>query len=103
MSFAKLVVFLAFIAFIGLIGWGFLTGEPIDLDAFTKDPWVIVGLGDLYIGFLLFAVLIFIVEPNKLVALLWVIPLFILGNGISALWLLINIDKFRARFARNAF
>ena len=99
MSGAKIAALVALVGFVALIGWGLMTGAPLDLGAFTADPWVIVGLGDLYIGFILIAVVIYIVEPVKWKAMCWIIPLFVIGNGLSALWLLLNVDKIRNRFA----
>ncbi len=46
-----------------------------------------VSLIDLYLGFVLIAILIWVFEPNKLIALAFILPLPILGNVWSAVWL----------------
>jgi hypothetical protein len=94
----KLVVGLVIVVFLAAMGWGALNKWPIDGDAFTQDPWVTVGLIDMILGFVLISVIIYIVEPVKWKALCWIVPLFIIGNGLSALWLFLNIDKIQAKF-----
>ena len=51
------------------------------------DPWGVVSLVDLYIGFIIAAVVIVIFERKKSVAALWVVPVFFLGNIVTAIWL----------------
>lgn len=95
----KLIAILLFVAFLALMGWGFMSKWPIDGGVFNSDPWLVVMLGDLMIGFALISLVIFIVEPVKWKAMLWIVPMFIVGNGLSALWLILNMDKIRARFS----
>jgi len=95
----KIVVGLALLAFLGAMGWGAMSKWPIDMEVFSSDPWLTVMLADMMIGFVLISVVIYIVEPVKWKALCWIVPLFVVGNGLSALWLLLNVDKIRARFS----
>lgn len=53
----------------------------------VSEPWGVVSLIDLYLGFVLIAILIWVFEPNKLIALVFILPLPILGNVWSAVWL----------------
>ena len=53
----------------------------------VSEPWGVVSLIDLYLGFVLIATLIWVFEPNKLIALAFILPLPILGNVWSAVWL----------------
>ena len=53
----------------------------------VSEPWGVVSLIDLYLGFVLIAILIWVFEPNKLIALAFILPLPILGNVWSAVWL----------------
>ena len=99
MTLSKTAAYLALGLFLALMLWAWSTGAPINLDAFTQDAWVTVGLGDLMIGFLLISIVIFVVEPVKWKALCWCAPMFIIGNGVGALWLILNIDRIRDRLA----
>ncbi|TDI59730.1 MAG: hypothetical protein E2O92_06950 [Alphaproteobacteria bacterium] len=95
----KIVVVLAIATFVVAMGWGALNKWPIDGAVFTSDPWVTVMLTDMMVGFALISVVIYIVEPVKWKALCWIVPLFIVGNGLSGLWLLLNLQKIQAKFS----
>ena len=66
---------------------------------FTIDPWMTAMTVDLFFGFLLMSVIIFIVEEATLKALLWCVPLFVVGNAVAAVWFLLNIDQIRKKLA----
>jgi hypothetical protein len=51
------------------------------------DPWGIVTLIDLYLGFILISVVVHAVERGRLIAWLVIAPTFFLGNVVTALWL----------------
>ena len=61
------------------------------LGQMLADPWVLVTLIDLYLGFFIAAAVIFLVEENKIVAALWALPVFFLGNVWTALWLIVRL------------
>lgn len=48
-------------------------------------PWGLVSLIDLYLGFVVLAVLIGLVERRG-AALGWIVALFVLGNVVGAAW-----------------
>ena len=73
------------------IGWAFQEASFSDsFSAITADPWGIVTLVDLYLGFVVFTLIVFLVEPRKSVAAAWCIPLFFLGNIISAVYVIVR-------------
>ena len=87
---------LLLLAIVWAIGVGDFAGEGAQL---LSMPWGIVTLVDLYAGFILTACIIWVVEPRKLTALLWALPIFFLGNIVSALWLVLRgIPRLRAAF-----
>jgi len=53
----------------------------------VSNPWGVVTLIDLYLGFFLLAVLIWLFEPDKRIALLFIVPMPFLGNVWTAVWL----------------
>ncbi len=86
----------------GLIVWALLAGDfSAAGDFLLGKPWGIVSMVDLYLGFLLSAVVIFLVEPDKRVALIWLLPIFVLGNIVTALWFVLRgLTRLRAAFSR---
>ena len=57
----------------------------------TSNPWGVVSLIDLYLSFFLIAVLIWVLEPNKLIALVFIVPLPFIGGLWPAVWLVSRI------------
>ncbi len=92
---ARLPVFLIRIAALaGTVGLTALIVEAVRSGDFaaagswlTGHPWGLVTLGDLYFGFLVTAVFIAGVERDWRRALLWILPLPLLGNIWAGLWL----------------
>ena len=66
----------------------------------TEDFWGWTALADLYLGFILIAIVIAHFEENKGVAIFWIVPLFFLGNIWSALWFVLKlptlVDRLKA-------
>jgi hypothetical protein len=52
-----------------------------------SGPWGVVSLADLYLGFFFIGVLIWLLEPSKPIALLFILPLPFLGNVWAAVWM----------------
>lgn len=77
-----------------------LTGFIGMLDQPTGWP-AIVTL-DLMIGFLFLSFMIYFVEGDVTKTLYWAVPLFILGNIVSAVYLVVNLDKIRGRLSAPA-
>ncbi len=66
-------------------------GLGVVLSAMVAEPWTLVTLIDLYLGFFLIAVVIFAVETSAVARLFWAIPVFFLGNIWSAAWLIVRL------------
>ncbi|WP_417423335.1 hypothetical protein [Hoeflea sp.] len=66
----------------------------------TSEPWGLVTLADLYLGFVLAAILIGLCEPRPVVALLWILPIPFLGNIWTVIWFIIRLPHLRERLAR---
>lgn len=65
--------------------------------AMVEDPWGIVALIDLYLGFVFLAVIIWLFERNKAIALLFILPLPFLGNIWAAVWIVWRLSALSAR------
>jgi len=94
------------LALLGLVIWAFTANQELHgtfFDQFavvTTLPWGVVSLADLYIGFLFFAVIVFLTERSWLVAALWAAPIFILGNIWAALWLVIRLPHLAKQLSK---
>lgn len=74
------------VSFVALIGWAIAFGDfATEGSWLVNNPWGIVSLADLYIGFLLSAIIIAGFE-KPLHALLWILPLPFLGNVWTLVW-----------------
>lgn len=97
MTIVRAVIGILGLALLGLILWAAfalrdLHGGFFDqVDVLTTLPWGVVTLADLYLGFVLFATLVFVTERSWLLAVLWAAPVFLLGNVWAALWFVIRL------------
>lgn len=66
----------------------------------VSGPWGVVTLADLYLGFAILAVLIFLLEPDRRLAFLFILPLPLLGNVWAALWLVVRLRAVTQRLRR---
>lgn len=92
MKIAKILAWVGVIAMtIGLMN-GFINGNfSADGAMLLNNPWGIVSLVDLYVGFGLFAMWIFFREKNWTARLVWMVLLMVLGFFIGSLYVLIKL------------
>ena len=96
----RIIAALGAIALAVSIVWASMTagqslGEAVGW--LVSEPWGVVSLIDLYLGFVLLAILIWVFETNKLIALAFILPLPILGNVWSAVWLAWRLGRLMAQ------
>lgn len=92
MKIAKIISFLGVIAMtIALIN-GFVNGSFFDDGSMIlNNPWGIVSLVDLYVGFILFALWMYYREKNIVSSIIWIILIMILGFFIGALYVFVAL------------
>jgi hypothetical protein len=85
------------IIFAALIIWAMQTGDFwAEGSWLTSNPWGIVSLTDLYLGFLVAATFMYFLEgPGA--RWFWIIPLPFLGNVWTLLWLAYRLPSLYAR------
>lgn len=94
------------LALLGLVIWAALALQDLHggflerLAVLTTLPWGIATLADLYFGFLLFAVLVFLTERSWLVAALWAVPVFFIGNIWAAIWFVIRLPHLAKQLSK---
>lgn len=97
----RTAVALLAIAFTAMIGWASVRGDfGAEFAAITAMPWGQVSLVDLYIGFGLYAAAVWIVEDKLTNKFLWALPIMVLGNAWSLIWIVVRWEKILARVGR---
>ncbi len=94
------------LALLGIVLWAAfalrdLHGSLLDqFSVVSTLPWGLTALADLYVGFVLFAIVVFLTERSWIRAAIWAMPIFILGNVWTALWLVIRLPVLARRLSR---
>lgn len=94
------------LALLGLVVWASFAMQDLhgafleQLAVLTTLPWGIATLADLYVGFLLFATLVFLTERSWLVAALWAAPVLVVGNIWAALWFVVRLPHLAKQLSK---
>jgi len=106
MNAVRILVGVAGLGLLGIVLWAAFAGADVHgsfLDqtgVVTTLPWGVAMLADLYVGFVLFAAIVFLAERSWLSAALWSVPLLFLGNIWAALWLALRLPSLIRRLNR---
>ncbi len=93
MKIAKIVAWVGFLAMTAVLIYGFIEGDFFaDGAKIFSNPWGIVSLVDLYVGFILFSGWIIYREKALLPSIIWVIMMMVLGFWAGALYTLIALQ-----------
>jgi hypothetical protein len=77
----------------GLIN-GFINGDFIkDGKALLENPWGLMSMIDIYVGFTLFSMWIFYKERNLIKALVWTFLMMTLGFFTACVYILLGLYK----------
>jgi hypothetical protein len=94
MRVAKWIAFLGALAQGGILIYGFTQGDFAAAGSFFfHDPWGIVSLVDVYVGFLFFCAWVVYREKDWWVALLWSAAIMILGNFPAGIYAYIALQR----------
>lgn len=92
MKVAKYISMVGILAMSVVLLYGFIVGDFFnDGGKILSNPWGIVSLVDLYVGFSLFSIWIFVREENKLTRLCWIVGMMVLGFFTGSLYVLYAI------------
>lgn len=95
------LLFIGILVFATALGAAFMYGEFwVEGAAIVALPWGKIMLFDLYLGFALFALLIFYIEKSWLKAVLWTSSLFVLGNIVALAFVLIKSTEIKQIIAK---
>ena len=94
MKFAKIVSALGVAAMTGVLIYGFTVGDfGADGSEILQNPWGIVSMVDLYVGFILFSLWIAYREKSGLAAAVWIVLMMVLGFFTGSLYTLVALMK----------
>ncbi len=94
MKVAKAISLLGLIAMTVVLIYGFTVGNfREDGAALLSNPWGIVSLVDLYVGFILFSGWILYREDSPMRAIIWVFLMMVLGFFTGALYTFIALQS----------
>ena len=94
MKVAKILAWAGLLAMTVALLNGFINGSfTEDGSMILNNPWGIVSLVDLYVGFALFAMWMAFREKNLLSSILWITSLMVLGFFIGSLYVLVSLYK----------
>lgn len=94
MKTAKVIGWICLAAMTGGLINGFVNGDFFkDGGELMANPWGVMSMIDLYVGFSLFSMWIFFREKNKLIAVGWIILMMVLGFFTGSLYVIIQLYK----------
>lgn len=100
MNIIKPVTILYLVFFTGLFAWAMWVDPTLGgFFRAIEEPWAVVILMDFVFGCLLFTWMIFFVEGSVKSTVPWAVALFIIGNIVGAVYILLKLDKIKQRLA----
>ena len=94
MLIAKIIAFAGMLAQGGILIYGFTQGDFSAAGGFfLHDPWGIVSLVDVYVGFAFFSGWVSYREKKWWIAILWIIAIMILGNFPAGLYAFLALQN----------
>lgn len=93
---------LGLLSMVLVLGYGFIYGDFFkDGGVILSNPWGIVSLVDLYVGFFLFVLFIFHKRKHWLERLFWFVMMMVFGFFTGALFVL--IEAIKSKGSKEAF
>lgn len=90
----KILLLISILSMIIGLANGFMNGNFFkDGVKLLNNPWGVMSLIDLYVGFTIFSVWIFIREKNILSSIIWTILVMIFGFLTVSIYIYLNIYK----------
>jgi len=94
MKIGKIIAWICLIAMTAGLMNGFINGAFFkDGGELLSNPWGVMSLIDLYVGFTLFSMWIAFREASKFSAIIWIVLMMILGFFTASLYILILFYK----------
>ncbi len=102
MTALRIAVGLLGLALLGVIAWAVLQTASLqdfgyETQALFDQPWGLVSISDLYVGFALTAILMMLSERSFVAGLLWALPSVCARQYWTALWLVLRLPRLAER------
>ncbi len=92
MKIAKILTWIGLVAMTCGLANGFINGDFVnDGKALLENPWGIMSMIDLYVGFMLFSMWIFYREKHLIKSLIWTIMMMVLGFFTACIYVLVAL------------
>lgn len=92
MKAAKLIAWIGLLAMTAGLANGFINGDFFkDGQMLLQNPWGVMSLIDLYVGFILFSMWIAHREKSLAAAIIWILLMMILGFFTGSLYVLVAL------------
>jgi len=92
MKIAKIIAWLGALAMTAVLLNGFMVGNfSQDGGELLANPWGIVSIVDLYVGFALFSMWIAFRETKLIVAIIWIVLMMVLGFFTGSVYVLVAL------------
>lgn len=107
MNVLRAIVGILGLVVLGLVLWAAFAMRDLhggfieQLNVLTTLPWGLATLVDLAVGFVLFAIIVFLTERSWIVAALWAAPILLLGNFWAAIWLVVRLPHLAKMLSRS--
>lgn len=96
MKTAKIFAWLGLLAMTAVLLYGFIIGSfSRDGAEILANPWGIVSIVDLYVGFILFSLWIAFREQSLIAAVIWIILMMVFGFLTGSLYVLLALHYSR--------
>lgn len=101
MKLVKIIGWVGLLAMTLALAQGFILGDFFaDGSELLSNPWGIVSLVDLYVGFVLFSCWIAFREKNTLAIILWIVSMMILGFFAGSAYVVINLHASKGDWSK---
>jgi len=88
----KLIAWFGLLAMVAVLMYGFIIGDfSRDGAELLANPWGIVSIVDLYVGFILFSIWIAFREMNKPLAAIWIVMMMVFGFLTASVYIVFNL------------
>lgn len=94
MKIAKIIAWIGLFAMTAVLINGFVNGNfGEDVGELLTNPWGLVSLVDLYVGFALFSIWIAFREKGVISSIIWILLMIVLGFFTASLYVLITLYR----------
>jgi len=91
---AKVIAWLGLLAMVAVLLNGFIIGDfSRDGAELLANPWGIVSVVDLYVGFIIFSMWIAFREKNTFLAIIWIILMMVFGFLTACVYILLTLQQ----------